>query len=65
MTFIEKIQDNLASIKFWTFIIATGLLVCHLIGEYTWAGLAAGLMGVARVFEYYAGKHNGDGGNGK
>jgi hypothetical protein len=61
MTFLQKIEDNLSSIKFWTFIIATVLLVFHLIGEYTWAGLAAGLMGVARVFEYYAGKKNGNG----
>ena len=58
----EKIRHNLASIKFWTFLVATGLLICKVISEYTWVGIACGLMGVARVFEYFVAKKNGNGG---
>jgi len=60
MSFIDKIKENLSSIKFWTLAIATFLLFIDKIGEATWAGLAAGLMGVARVFEYYAARKNGN-----
>jgi hypothetical protein len=60
MSFIDKIKENLASIKLWTLGIATALLLLDKIGEATWAGLAAGLMGVARVFEYYAARKNGN-----
>lgn len=55
----EKFRHNLASIKFWVFVTATVLLACGVISEYIWAGIAGGLMGVARVFEYYTSKKNG------
>lgn len=53
----EKFRHNLVSIKFWVFCVATVLLVFDVISEYTWVGLAAGLMGIARVFEYYTQKN--------
>lgn len=59
MNWKEKIQENLTSIKFWVWGASTALLCFHFITEYTWAGITAGLMGMARVFEYYTKNNNG------
>lgn len=60
-TFCAKCLDNLASLKLWVFGVATYLLGVGKISEYTWAGIAATIIG-GRIFEYFAnGKKNGNG----
>jgi len=59
MNWTDKVKENLTSIKFWCWGAATSLLIFGIISETSWVGLTAGLMGVARVFEYFANKKNG------
>jgi len=54
MNFGNKLLENLSSLKLWVFIVASWFKYIDKIDTYTWAGVALGLMGVARVFEYFA-----------
>ena len=61
MKFGEKILENLSSIKFWAFVVASVFRYIDKIDVYTWAGITIGLMGAGRVFEYFANRKNGNG----
>lgn len=59
MNYLNKIEENLTSIKFWVFSVATWMLLIGKISEYIWGGIAGALIG-GRVFEYFTNRKNGN-----
>ena len=55
----NKLKENLTSVKWWVFCVATTLFVLKLTSEYTWLGIAGVLMGIGKLGEYWLKAKNG------